>query len=203
MSIRRYTYEYDNRGNCVLRTFYNHYENSLDWINSDKDEYFYDDNDNCITHNSYYYDHFSEEWELDYWDNLTYDLTSDANSIAGLLLIWEDLKEEFLVETIHNKLEQIVMDGDYAVDFHYSSTIGLNESVGSKLVLWPNPTTGSLSLNVDGLQQVEIFSMDGKQVVHLENGFESINVNALAKGCYVLKATFNDGSKAMQKFVKE
>ena len=97
-----------------------------------------------------------------------------------------------------------VSAGDaFAVDFHYSSTIGLNESVGSKLVLWPNPTTGSLSLNGDGLQQVEIFSMDGKQVVHLENGFESINVNALAKGCYVLKATFNDGSKAMQKFVKE
>jgi hypothetical protein len=25
----------------------------------------------------------------------------------------------------------------------------------------------------------------------------------LAKGCYLLKATFVDGSKAMQKFVKE
>ena len=203
VSIRRYTYEYDNRGNCVLRTFYNHYDNSPDWINSDKDEYFYDDNDNCITHNSYYYDDISEEWELDYWDNLTYDLTSDANAIAGLQLIWEELKEEFLIETIHNKLEQIVMYGDYTVDFHYSSTIGLNESVGSKLALWPNPTTGSLSLNGDGLQQVEIFSMDGRQVMHLENSVETINVSALAKGCYLLKATFVDGSKAMQKFVKE
>jgi hypothetical protein len=53
------------------------------------------------------------------------------------------------------------------------------------------------------LQQVEIFSMDGKQVMRLGNGSESINVNALAKGCYLLKATFANGSKAMQKFVKE
>ena len=140
---------------------------------------------------------------MDYWDNLTYDLTSDANAIAGLQLIWEELKEEFLIETIHNKLEQIVMYGDYAVDFHYSSTIGLNESVGSKLAIWPNPTTGSLSLNGDGLQQVEIFSMDGRQVMHFGNGIKSINVNTLAHGCYLLKATFLDGSKAMQKFVKE
>ena len=205
VSIRRFTYEYDNRGNCVLRTFFNHYDNSSDWINSDKDEYFYDENDNCINHNSYYYDHFSEEWELDYWDNLTYDLTSDANSIAGLLLIWEELKEELSLGTIlvHNKLEQFVMDGDYVIDFHYSSPLGLNESSKSKLELWPSPTTGSLSLNVDGLQQVEIFSMDGREVMHVENGFETLSVGNLANGCYLLKATFVDGSKAMQKFVKE
>ena len=60
-----------------------------------------------------------------------------------------------------------------------------------------------MSLNAEGVQQVEIFTIDGRQVMHLEYGFETINVSALAKGCYLLKATLNDGSKAVQKFVKE
>ena len=204
-SIRRNTYEYDSRGNCIRKTFFNHYDNSPDWINSEKDEYFYDDNNNCITHNSYYYDHFDEEWNLNYDDNLIYDLTTDATSISGLLLIWEEIKGDLELEdiSIYNKLKQFVMNGDYILDFHYSSTIGLNESAESKLTLWPNPATESLNLNAEGLQQVEIFSLDGRQVTLVENGFESINVNDLAKGCYLLKAAFSDGSKTVQKFVKE
>jgi hypothetical protein len=86
---------------------------------------------------------------------------------------------------------------------YYSAATGLGEYNENQLAIWPNPVSETLNLNAEDLQQVEIFSMDGKQVMRLGNGSESINVNALAKGCYLLKATFANGSKAMQKFVKE
>ena len=86
---------------------------------------------------------------------------------------------------------------------YYSEITGIGENDEISLAIWPNPTTESLNLNADGLKQVDILTVDGKQVMHLENGFETVDVSVLAKGCYLLNATFTNGSKAVRKFVKE
>lgn len=192
-------YEYDAEGNRISATTSNRYDLG-DWIYSDRTEYGYDANRNCIGRWSYYYNSELEEWENEGMNIFTYDLSTPVTNTAGIFMIWDNELQ------IYNKVlgwEYEFGDEIETVDLYYSSCEGVNEMTESPLNLWPNPVSESLSLNAKDLQQAEIFSMDGKQVMHLENGFETINVSTLAKGCYLLKVTFADGSKAAQKFVKE
>ena len=87
--------------------------------------------------------------------------------------------------------------------FYYSNTgSGVTENVESLLSIWPNPASETLNLKGD-MTQVQIYSIDGRLVMSLEKGFESINVSDLAKGSYLLKATLKDGGVTTQKFVKQ
>ena len=177
----------------------------VDWLKDSRIEYTYDDNHNCISQTDYDYDDYDEDWEIESLVNYTYDLSVSSSTIAGL----DNLTEA--IPSLNNKLSSVEEtnydDGmpqmTMSYNLYYSNVTGMGEHDGSRLAIWPNPTTESLNLNTECMQQVDIFTIDGRQVMHLENGFETINVSALAKGCYLLTATFADGSKAVKKFVKE
>ena len=98
-------------------------------------------------------------------------------------MLWDLIKEGLLLDhaQLNNKLERCILDGD-VVDFHYSSTVSVAEQAKAKLTIHPNPVTEVLTLNAEGLQQVEVLGLDGKQL---------------------MRATFDDGRKAALKFVKE
>ena len=68
--------------------------------------------------------------------------------------------------------------------------------------IWPNPVDEVLYLEAEEMQQIEIFSMEGELILTMANDLESINVSDLAKGCYLLKATLNNGCVVTQKFIK-
>ena len=177
----------------------------IDWIKDTRTEYTYDANHNCLSQIVYDYDDDFGDWEIEGTLNITYDLTVPSNVIAGI----ENFYNSF--PSVNNKIltleETQYNDGIPTVTIpytlYYSEVTGIGEHNGNQIAIWPNPASETLSLNAEGLQQVEIFTIDGRQVLHLENGFETINVSALAQGCYLLTATFADGSKAVQKFVKK
>ena len=196
-------YQYDSHGDLAEECYYNKEGGS--WTYNDKIVYSYDENHNCVKMVEYDFSWNTQDWEIENETVISYDLTVSSSVIAGLSYLQGDNV------SIHNKVlafEETDYDDGIAEQtlksvLYYSAATGLGEYNENQLAIWPNPVSETLNLNAEDLQQVEIFSMDGKQVMRLGNGFESINVNALAKGCYLLKATFNDGSKAMQKFVKE
>ena len=196
-------YSYDTHGDLVEALEV--YKVDIEWVNDDRIEYTYDANHNCTIQTEYDYDGFLDEWEIENTVVYTYDLSVPSSVIAGL----DNFSDA--ITSLNNKL-LTVDETDYddgipqqtmRYTLYYSEATGIDENNGSRLAIWPNPTAESLNLNADGLQQVEILTIDGKQVMHLENGFDTIDVSALAKGCYLLKATLNDGSKAVQKFVKK
>ena len=186
-------------GNRISATTSSHYE--LDnWTYSEKTEYSYDINRNCTGRTIYTYIPEMEEWEFEGTTVITYDLSVPVSNTAGIFMVWDDEL------SIYNKAlgwQLEYEDETMSVVLFYSNCVGLNETNENQVNIWPNPVSEKLNLNAEGLQQVEIFSMDGRQVMHLENGFETVNVSALATGCYMLKATFADGNKAMRKFVKK
>jgi hypothetical protein len=205
-SRSRLVYEYDNAWNCLSHTIFDHNYGSEEWILEVKYEYAYDANNNCISF--LIYEDFSGELYFDYGFDMAYDLTSDISNIAGFMLFWEDLSGEFEEELgVYNKMLQLTLkedeEEDIVFDCYYSSTDGINETNDISLLLYPNPATETLYLNADGLRQVEIFNLEGKMVVSQNSNLEAINVSPLAKGVYLLKATFDDGIKAVQKFVKK
>lgn len=87
--------------------------------------------------------------------------------------------------------------------FYYANITSVAESGDAPLQVSPNPAHETLSLNAQELSQVEIFSLDGKMVMQVKDGFDAIQVSQLANGCYLLKAIMNDGSVTTQKFVKQ
>ena len=196
-------YQYDNNGDLVEECYFDKIGES--WTYNDKIVYSYDENHNCVKMVEYDFSWNTQDWEIDNETVITYDLTVSSSAIAGLSYL------EGNNVSIHNKVTAIeetdyddgIADQTIKTVMFYSATTGLGEYNENQLAIWPNPVSETLNLNAEDLQQVEIFSMDGKQVMRLGNGFETINVHALAKGCYLLKATFTNGSKAMQKFVKE
>jgi hypothetical protein len=194
-------YNYDAQGDLVETIEFDLVD--LAWLKDNRMEYTYDANHNCTSQAEYDFNNILGDWEIENKMTLTYDLSVPSNTIAGL-----DFFDDAAI-TMNNKpltIEETTYDDEMASIFYtlyYSETTGMGEHNGSQIALWPNPASETLSLNAKGLQQVEIFSMDGRQVMHLESGIETIDVSALARGCYLLKATFADGSKAVRKFVKE
>ena len=194
-------YNYDAQGDLVETIEFDLVD--LAWLKDNRMEYTYDANHNCTSQAEYDFNNILGDWEIENKMTLTYDLSVPSNTIAGL-----DFFDDAAI-TMNNKpltIEETTNDDEVASIFYtlyYSETTGIGEHNGSQIALWPNPASEILSLNAKGLQQVDIFSMDGRQVMHLENGIETIDVSALAKGCYLLNVTFADGSKAVRKFVKE
>lgn len=202
-------YSYDSNGNCIKMLSSIMMEDT--WVPSDKNEYEYDDNNNCILCDEYEYEEGT--WVIANSSEYSYDLSVLVENIAGFGTNSVGVTGDDLFSTVdglfcQNKLTSIeTTDWEelqtFQINLYYSAATGLGENNEIQLVLWPNPVIESLNLNVEGLQQVEVFSMDGRQVMHIENGFETVNVSTLANGYYLLQATFTDGSKAVQKFVKE
>ena len=70
--------------------------------------------------------------------------------------------------------------------------------------LYPNPTKDILSVkgNISKLNAIEIYSITGKQVMILNNDFESINISRLQAGMYFVNLRSETASNTI-KIIKE
>ena len=201
-------YSYDNAGDCVEIDYYydfSIYGFSSGWTLSLKDVYEYDNNHNCVKQMEYDVDSDTGEEDLEDVIEFTYDLSVPSSVIAGLanFLGSNDL-------SVNNKLKSVLETSysqngthTYLSELYYTDCSGVAENPAHTLTLSPNPVSELLSLDASDLSLVEVFSMDGRMVMRLEKGFETLNVSGLAKGSYLLKVTMSDGSVATQKFLKE
>jgi len=80
-----------------------------------------------------------------------------------------------------------------------------NDKPSAFVTLYPNPTTGQITILGDNLQQAEVLNMLGQQVFSMQgSGNEmQINVSALPVGVYLVAITNEEGRRCVQKVVKE
>lgn len=74
-----------------------------------------------------------------------------------------------------------------------------------KFNIYPNPTENSVfvgGLNSAEKYNIEILSIDGKQISNQELNGNSINIQDLSSGIYFVKVTDNEGKIGMQKITK-
>ena len=194
-------YSYNGAGYCnqLLESYYYGY-----WDEREKTIYEYDNDYNCVKETTYRL-FGTPDWELESVIEYTYDPTVPGSSIAGYDDIFENMTIEVKSKLL--KVEESYYD-DGELDEHvisilyYSKGAQVPELPLETLTIGPNPATTFLSIQAKDLRQVEIFSMDGKMVMRLENGFESVKVSEMAAGTYLLKATMKDGNVITQKFMK-
>lgn len=196
----RTEYTYYNNGNVEEAVFsrisYDTGEMDYSW----RTQYEYDSHDNVTKVTEYNYD--TGGWVFDQATDIEYDLAVSVENVAGFSTVFDVSIDAYFKNKV-TKMTNTHDDGiQEFVDFYYTSQTGVGEDAESIVNVWPNPTSETLNLKGD-MTQVEIFSMDGRLVMSLSNGFESINVSKLTNGSYLLKATMKDGSVATQKFLKK
>ena len=180
------------------------------WIPESKIVHTYDNHQNCIVSKQYYYD--AEEWWLENEFSYYYDTTILSSNIAGLDFYFYNLYNiNGINKFCRNKL--LYSDDGWGKHdgqsersqkiFYYSTITGIDEMPEILLNIWPNPVDEVLYLEAEELQQIEIFSLDGKCIMTIANSLESVNIRGLASGCYLLKATTKNGCVVTQKFMKQ
>ncbi len=204
---RKREYYYDDKYDIyeiVIST-----ENSGTWLPNTKIVNTYDDYHNCKISEQYRYENL--EWLLERKYSYYYDLSVSSSNIAGLDFLFYNM---YFINGVNKFCRNKILyvdnvrwsrDGLFENSrstHYYSSITGVNEIPAILMNVWPNPVDEVLNLEVEDLQQIEIFSLEGKLILTIANDLESINVSDLAKGCYLLKATMNNGWVVAQKFIK-
>ncbi len=184
------TYDYDAEGNLLTEIAY--YLNLVteDWDYLNKYEFAYDANNNCIDYYEYSHDYGAEDWDLEIVIHTTYGMPG-IGCISGLSLMWDLFEFGF---PISNKVEQLIMDDDgdlFSLDFHYSSTTGIDEPMAGVFGVYPNPTKGILVLETQSIaslqgQTYRISNLMGQVLLQGEITAErqQIDVSRLAEGMY-------------------
>ena len=82
--------------------------------------------------------------------------------------------------------------------------VGIKENSSLQFSVYPNPNqTDVLHIEANGLNKLEIYSLDGKLVVTLtKNNLKSVNISHLAKGVYVVKG-YDKVTVYSTKFIKQ
>ena len=197
--ISKTLYTYDESGLLTSETKMDERDGILDF--DEKEEYEYDAEGNCISRTYFEFNRYNETWLFVSSIEYAYDLAFPANGIAGLLTYWNNSVFEPNFKVLYYKST----DYDFntkIITFHYSETNGIEENMGRRVSIWPNPVSDLLNIEAEGLQQVEILTLDGKLVMTTK-GSNAITINTLAQGCYLLKVTHSDGRVSFQKFVKK
>ena len=97
--------------------------------------------------------------------------------------------------------EMTVAGCDSTVRLHVEvSTSGIGDIVLDEVTLYPNPTTGVVTISADNVAKVEVLDMVGRRVAVFSDT-KTIDISHLAEGSYVVRITLPD-STAVRKVVK-
>ena len=87
-------------------------------------------------------------------------------------------------------------------NFIYLTNQSVNEQSLLNAQLYPNPTTGQLTVEMEGLTEVEVYNLVGQCLLRqvVSEGTAIIDMSALQNGVYMVKVSANSGT-VMQKVV--
>jgi hypothetical protein len=118
-----------------------------------------------------------------------------ATAIDQVIIRWPS----GLVDTIVNPSPNqtlLVVEG---------ATLSVNQNAISNFVLYPNPAKDFVTLKsstTSSIVSVEIFDLNGRKVLTSDVVKETISVQSLSVGTYLLLAKDSDGNLSTQKFIK-
>lgn len=196
-NYNRYLYEYDEQDRLICETRQEWSETTGTFRNFGKHVCSFDQNGN-VTEISFFYD-YDGEWVLEESVRNTYDLSADAESIAGLYSIYDEVfiqplycelfdNQSYASEcVVHNKWLSVVYysEGEERVaNVYYSNSLDVNENESTTLKVYA--TEGTLSVENDVVTDIQVFDMLGRLVAQ-QNQVAQCKFN-LKPGVYVVKA---------------
>jgi PKD repeat protein len=133
-----------------------------------------------------------------YQETLTADITAPSQRAVA---IPETVSGEFKVAFRHYETTggYYILISDIAV-VASGSTQGIDNANAANVAVYPNPASSMLSVEGEGIEQVEIIDVNGRVVMTAEAG--TINISALANGVYMVRVVTAAGVST-QKIVKK
>ena len=208
----RWEYTYDVKGNMIEAIKY-HLERSGEWVQYDKITYLHDSIGNVIEMSSYYWRVSKNMWEES--GNVQYEYTylPETDKVVSNFVEDDDYNYKKIISEVKIKNKNKVTTITYywsvkEIEVEEGETgIKSLSSQGSEIQVYPNPTTGQLTINNGQLtiDNVEVYDIAGKLVqTYRFNSSTKVNldVSTLAKGAYSL-SIYSEGQKTTKKFVKE
>ncbi len=79
--------------------------------------------------------------------------------------------------------------------------LGINIAESDNITLYPNPTSGKLTIVADDVEKVEVFDQSGRIAATFKDTNE-IDIHNLPTGAYTLRITLHNGS-AVKRVIKQ
>ena len=122
------------------------------------------------------------------------EVTITATANEGYLFSgWSDDNEE--------NPRTVVVTEDLALTANFVEQTGIDALANGIIRVAPNPTSGLLTIQSDDVQQIEVYDLGGRKVLHFGNT-NSIDLSALPSGTYYLHISCPQGT-SVAKVVKQ
>ena len=95
----------------------------------------------------------------------------------------------------------VVVVEDIELTAEFEESVGIKTVDGMNVTMYPNPTTGLLNIEGEGVVRVEVYDLGGRRVMSVEH-VRSIDMSALPSGVYYVRVALADGV-AVEKVVKK
>ena len=79
--------------------------------------------------------------------------------------------------------------------------VGINIAESNNIALYPNPTSGKITIVADDVEKVEVFDQNGRIAANFKDTNE-IDIHDLPTGAYTLRITLHNGS-AVKRVIKQ
>ena len=89
--------------------------------------------------------------------------------------------------------------------FVVEGTLGVNDMNTLEMSIYPNPVDGNyvtIQTPTNGLKEVEVFDLLGKQVINTTIISDSLDVSELNSGVYMLRVTVENQSNTTKLIIK-
>ena len=136
-------------------------------------------------------------------------LNSETVEVTGITetfyeeeVTMEEMNKSYKVKAVYDDCESEFALTENGEDFVNINNHSVAEN-GMNVKLYPNPTTGQLTVVTEGMMEVEVYNLVGQCLLRQEvsEGNAIIDMSSLQNGVYMVKVSANSGT-AMQKVVK-
>ena len=142
-------------------------------------------------------------------DHLMNDATTEIIGVTETVFVDEVTSEEiaidrsYKIKAIYPECESEFALTDNGDDFIRISNVSVDESLLSCVKLYPNPTSGQLSVEAEAMTSISVYDLVGQCLMQksAEDGQATIDMSQLQNGIYVVKVNTANGS-AVQRVVK-
>ena len=142
-------------------------------------------------------------------DHLLNDAITEIADVTETKYVDEVPSEEvaidrsYKVKAVYPECESEFALADNGDDFIRISNVSVGENLLSNVKLYPNPTSGQLSIEAENMTTVSVFDLVGQCLIQMtaKDGQVTLDMSQLQNGIYLIKVSTANGSM-MQRVVK-
>ena len=146
-----------------------------------------------------------ESYTIVVFNNITHE-TTEVTGITELFyedeITIEEMDKSYKVKAVYEECESEFALTENGDDFVNVNNLSVPESL-TKAVIYPNPTSGQLTIEAEEMTEVSVYDLVGQCVMRqsVDNDHAVIEMGALLNGVYMVKVETRNGA-VMQRVVK-